>query len=101
MPLTVLREAGLEDAQAFGGADGVGLAGQRGTKAGQMYAVCKIKIGGEHGAVEGGQAQLIEEMELDAGEIAVGEERLGMLRDRFEVQACREDNSSRSRRGGP
>ena len=52
-----------------------------------MYAVFKIKIGGQHGTVECGKAQFVEEAELHAGEIAVGEERLGMCGDEFEVQA--------------
>ena len=55
-----------------------------------MYSVWKIKIGGEHGAVEGGKAQLVEQMELDAGEIAVGEKRLGMCGDGCEVETFEE-----------
>ena len=81
------RCSGPENAQAFGGAYAVGLAGKRGAKTFQMNAVGKIEIRGQHGAVKGGQAQLIEQAELDAGQIAVGEEWLGMRGDGFEIQA--------------
>ena len=49
--------------------------------------VLKIKIRGQHGAVKSGQAQLVEQVQLDAGEIAIGEEGLGVRGDGFEVQA--------------
>ena len=52
-----------------------------------MYAVWKIKIGGEHGAVEGGKAELVEKAELNAGEIAVRKKWLGMSGDGCEVEA--------------
>ena len=77
----------LEDAQAFRGADAVGLAGKRGVKTFEVHAVGKIEIRGEHGAVKGGQANLVEQVELDAGQVAVGKERLGMRGDCFEIEA--------------
>ena len=52
-----------------------------------MHAVWKTKIGGEHGAVKGGKAQFVEQVELDAGEIAVSEKRLRMRGDDGEVEA--------------
>ena len=52
---------------------------ERGLKAGEMDAVFKIEIGGDHGAVKCGQAELVEQMQLHAGQVAVGEEGLGML----------------------
>ena len=64
-----------------------GFAGQRGLKAGQVHAVVESEIGGDHGAVEGGQAELIEQAKLDAGEVAIGEERLGVFANQFEVEA--------------
>ena len=54
------------------------------------HAVFEIKIGGEHGTVKGGKSQLVEQVELDTGEIAVGEERLGMRGDNGEVEAVEE-----------
>ena len=78
----------------------VGLAGERGAKTVQMYSVFEIEIGGEHGAVKGGKTQLVEEMELDAGEVAVGEKWLGMRGDELRGRGRRAGNSIRSRRAG-
>ena len=63
------------------------LAGKSGAKTLKMHAVGKIEIRGEHGAVKGWKANLVEQMELDAGEVAVSKERLGMRGDCCEVEA--------------
>ena len=50
-------------------------------KAGEMHAVFEIEIRSDHGAVKRGQAELIEQAQVGAGQIAVGEEGLGMVRE--------------------
>jgi hypothetical protein len=77
----------FDDAKPFSGADGVGLAGQRGEKAGHVDAIFAVKVGGDHGTVEGGKAEVIEQMELNGGEVAVSEKRLWVFANEFEVEA--------------
>lgn len=55
-----------------------------------MNAIVAVEIGGDHGAMEGGKADLIEQVELDGGEVAVAEERLGVTADAGEVEAGQE-----------
>jgi hypothetical protein len=73
--------AGLQSAQAFGGADGIRFAGECGLEAGQVDSVVEREIRGDHRAMKDGKAEAIEKMQLDAGEIAVGEEWLWVLLD--------------------
>ena len=83
---SLLCDAGFQHAQAFGSAQAVGLAGQRGAKAGEMDAVLTIKIRSQHGAVKRGQADFVEQTQLDSGQIAVSKKRLGMGGDGFGAQ---------------
>jgi hypothetical protein len=80
----------LDRAEAFSGADGVGLAGEGGEKAGHVDTVFAVEVGGDHGAMEGGKAEPIEQVELDGSEIAVGEEGLGVFADEIEIEAGEE-----------
>ena len=52
-----------------------------------MHAVFESKIRSDHGSVKRGKAEVVEQVKLDAGQIAVGEERLGMLSDQREIEA--------------
>src|SRR5579863_9611892 len=52
-----------------------------------MDAVVEIEIRRNHGAVKSGQANFIEEMQLNAGQVTVGKERLGMACDQLEIEA--------------
>jgi hypothetical protein len=81
------RGYGFDYAETFLGADAIGLACERGQEAGHVDAVFAVKVGRDHGAVEGGKADFIEQVELDGCEVAIAEERLGMSSDELQIEA--------------
>jgi len=81
------RGLGFDQAEPFSGADAIRLAGERGQEAGHVDTVFAVEVGRDHGAVEGRKAELIEQVELDGGEVAVAEERLGVPANELKVEA--------------
>src|SRR5579863_5638782 len=53
----------------------------------KMHAAGEIEIRRQHRAMKDGQANFVEQTKLNASEVAVAEERLGMRGDAFEVEA--------------
>ena len=81
------RSTGFQGAQAFGGSESVGRAGERRLKAREVHAVFEIEIRSNHRAVKCGQSELIEETQLQAGHVAVSKEGLGVLPDERQIDA--------------
>jgi hypothetical protein len=55
-----------------------------------MDTVFAVEVGGDHGAVERGKAELIEKVKLDSCEVAVAKKRLGILPDELKIEAGKE-----------
>ena len=85
-----MGRGGPQGTQSFGGADAVGLSGESGAKTFEVHAVGKIEIRGEHGAVKNGQAQFVEQPKLDAGQVAISKERLGVDGDGLKVEVIKQ-----------
>jgi uncharacterized hydantoinase/oxoprolinase family protein len=49
-------------------------------------AVFTVEVGGYHGTVKSGKAELIEKVKLDGCEVAVAEEWLGILADELKIK---------------
>ncbi len=82
--------AGFEEAQALSFTDLVGLAGEGGEEAGEVNAVFAGEVGGDHGTVEAGQVEGVEECDLEGGEVAVAEERLGVIAENVHIEGVEE-----------
>src|SRR6185312_11493883 len=82
--------SGLEDAEAFRGADFDEASGEGSLQAGVVDSVVAAEVSGDERAVEGGESGLVEEPALDSGEVAVGDERLGIGADEIEVEAVKQ-----------
>ena len=52
-----------------------------------MNSVIERKIRSNHGSVKDRKAEVVEQVKLDAGQIAVGEERFRVLLDEREIEA--------------
>ena len=80
----------LQYAEAGGLSHEPAIPAQRGQQAGLVDSLRSGKIAGNHRAVEGYEAQLVQQPRLQTRHVGMGKERLGMLPHQPEVEAAKQ-----------